>query len=58
MILTLTELVYLRQLINQYNIYIFYGLGLLARGHAPWVMGPTSPITVLANHSFASSVKC
>ena len=57
MIMTMVELV-LRAPIDESIQYFFYGLGILARGHAPGLWAPTSPITVLANHSFASSVKC
>ena len=39
MILDMAELVLPAPI--DYSIqYIFYGVGLLARGHAPWVMGP------------------
>ena len=45
-------------LINPYNIYyLANGPGLLSRGHAPLLWARTSPITVPANHSIASSVK-
>ena len=62
--MTMTELVYVRILINQYNIFLSNGLVLLARWagpspHSPPLLwAPTSPITALANHSIASSVKC
>ena len=58
MIMTMTELFYVPLLIKQLNNF-FYGLGLLARGHAPSprLWAPTSPLTVLANHSITSSVK-
>ena len=54
----MTELVYVRLLINQYNIFLTNVLASWPGGHAPLLWAPTSPITVLANHSIASSVKC
>ena len=54
----MTQLIYVRLLINQYNIYyLANGPDLLSGGHAPLLWAPTSPITVRANHSIASSVK-
>ena len=60
--MTMTELVYARILFNQYYIFLTNGIGQLDQGGMPapttWLWVPTSPITVLAIHSIASSVKC
>ena len=63
MTMTMTELVYVLILINKYIIFSDQQSCPLGPGGGPppptpmlWAL--TSPITVLANHNIASSVKC
>ena len=65
MIITMTELVYVLILINKYIIFsdqrscaLGQGGGQAPPPPSPMLWAPTSPITVLANHNIASSVKC
>ena len=59
MIMAMTQLV-LREPINLLKQYFFEPMVVLfwPGGHAPLLWALTSPITVLANHSIVSSVKC
>ena len=56
--MTMTELVYVRLLMYQNNIFSDQWPCHFGQGAWPLLWVPTSPITVLASHSIVSSVKC